>query len=151
MCVQSIIMPMLLLSVVEFSGTPGTGSVVLANQGDKSVRIWRTGNSWGDNALVFELHKPPIIAHVIRAPQIYTRNVPASVVVSPGDSHVWHFDFGDGSWEIDVPFDELVKPGAELTAVYEAGESPEALANDVWTGCLRSQPARWLNVKAPSN
>ncbi|MCZ7398869.1 MAG: hypothetical protein O8C62_04175 [Candidatus Methanoperedens sp.] len=51
-----------------------------------------------------------------------------------------------GGWKLGVrcPFRaEMVGAGAELIAVYEASESPEALANGVWTGCLRSEPVRW--------
>jgi len=132
---------LLVLSILGFSGTPGAGRVVLVNQGDKPIRVWRTGNLWGDTALRFEISRPPIVACVIRKPSRYTINVPSSVPVPAGGSHAWHFDFGDGSWESDVPFGQMV--GAELIAIYEASESPEALANGVWTGCLRSEPVRW--------
>ncbi len=133
----------LVLSIMGFSGTPGAGRVILDNHGDKPIRVWLTGNLWGDTALRFEISRPPIVARVVRKPQRYTRNVPSSLVVQAGGSHTWQFDFGDGSWETDVPFGQMVGAGAELIAVYEAGESPEALANGVWTGCLRSEPVRW--------
>lgn len=137
----------LVLSIQGFSGTPGAGRVVLVNHGDKPVRIWRTGNLWGDTALRFEISRPPIVARVVRKPQNYTVNVPSSVPVPAGGSHTWHFDFGDGSWESDVPFEQMTGTGAEMAAIYEVSESPEALANGVWIGCLRSEPVKLGYVK----
>ncbi len=132
----------LVLSIIGFSGTPGAGRVVLLNRGDKPIRVWRTGNLWGDTALWFELSRPPIVARVVRKPQRYTRNVPSSVPVPAGGSHTWHFDFGDGSWESEIPFEQMTGTGAEIAAIYEVSESPEALANGVWIGSLRSEPVK---------
>lgn len=132
----------LVLSILGLSGTPGAGSVVLVNHGGKTIRVFQTGNHWGDAALWFEMSRPPIVARIIRKPQIYTRNVPSSLPVPAGSSHTWQFDLGDGSWESDIPFEQIVGDGAELIAVYEVSESPEALANDVWIGRLRSEPVR---------
>lgn len=137
----------LVLSILGFSGMPGAGRVVLVNHGDKPIRVWRTGNLWGDTALWFEISRRSIVARVIRKPQRYTRNVPSSVVVQAGGSHTWQFDFGDGSWESDVPFEQMTGTGAEMAAIYEVSESPEALANGVWIGRLRSEPVKLGYVK----
>lgn len=137
----------LVLSIIGLRGMPGAGRVVLANHSDKPVRVWRMGNIWGDTALRFEISRPLIVTRVVRKPQRYTINVPSSVPVPAGGSHTWHFDFGDGSWESDVPFEQMTGTGAEMAAIYEVSESPEALANGVWIGCLRSEPVKLGYVK----
>ncbi len=132
----------LVLEIVDYVGTPGAGTVLLHNRGEATVRVWRTGNHWGDTAIWFELARPPLTTRVARGPQVYTRNVPSSLPIPPGGVHRWSFDFGDGSWESELPLEQVAGAGSELTAVHEVGKSPEALANGVWIGCVRSQPMR---------
>ncbi len=135
--------PPLSLHVAGFSGRPGSGSVVLVNHSGGPVRVWRTGNEWGDEALSFELSLERASGRVVRRQQIYTRNVPSTIAVAAGGRHEWAFDFGDGSWEPDVPFEEMLRPGAELSALYEAKECSESIANGVWSGRLRSESVSW--------
>lgn len=116
------------------------GTVVFVNTGSAAVRIWRTGNQWGDTALSFEVLRDDDIRRVVRHPQVYTRNVPSTVVVSAGAKHEWSFDLSDGQWDADGPVDQLLAPGAQLIAIYEVPLSPEAVAHGVWTGRLRSDP-----------
>jgi hypothetical protein len=119
---------------------PPAGTVVLVNSGPEAVRVWRMGNSWGDETLSFEVTRGEHVVHVVRAPQEYTRNVPSSVAVPPGGRHELPFDLGDGSWESDEPLDRLAGPGAQLVAVYEVRETPESRAHGVWTGRVESEP-----------
>jgi hypothetical protein len=116
------------------------GNVVLINTGGTPIRVWRTGNWWGDTVLSFEVSRGGSTRHVVRRPQEYTRNVPSSVEVPAGARHEWPFDLGDGQWEADAPLDQLLVPGAQLSAVYEVARTPEAVDHDVWIGRLRSQP-----------
>jgi hypothetical protein len=113
------------------------------------VRIWRTGNLWGDTVLSFELLPDERSYSVVRKPQVYTRNVPSSLKVPGGSRHELPFDLGDGEWEAGSPLDQLILPGAQLVAIYDVPQTPEALEHGVWTGQLRSEPV-FLDAPRPS-
>jgi hypothetical protein len=121
------------------SADPPAGDVRLVNRATEPVRLFRPGNSWGDEALSFELTRGGTTARLVRRPQVYSRDVPAWVLVPPGGNQTRPFDFGDGSWEVRDS-DQLDGPGTTLVVVYGVRDSPEARANGVWTGHLRSAP-----------
>jgi hypothetical protein len=140
---------LLTLHLVLLSGLPHpSGTVTLVNEGSADVRLWRTGNEWGDTVLSFEVSRGSDIWRVVRRPQIYTRNVPSSVVVPAGATHEWPFDLGDGEWDADTQIDQLIATGAQLVARYDVPLSPEAAEHGVWTGQLQSQPVL-LDVSNP--
>lgn len=116
------------------------GAVVLVNMDSTPIRVWRTGNQWGDTALSFEVLRGERTLHIVRRPQDYTRNVPSPVEVPAATRHEWPFDLGDGQWEADAPIDQLTVADAQLVAVYDIPPSPEAVEHGVWTGQLRSKP-----------
>lgn len=131
----------LAISIELRSGPPGpAGKVVLVNTGSADVRLWNTGNHWGDRVLSFEVLHGGRVWRLVSRPQEYTRNVPSSFVLPAGARHEWPFDLGDGDWEADVPIEQLTIPGAQLVAVYDVPRSPEAESHGVWTGELRSEP-----------
>jgi hypothetical protein len=115
------------------------GEIVLANTGGAEVRVWRTGNQWGDTALSFEVLQGDDLLRIVRLPQVYTRNVPSSVAVPAGTIYQWPFDLGDGEWDADAPIAQAIVPGAQLIAIYDISPSAEALAHGIWTGQLRSK------------
>jgi len=126
---------------LEMNAT-GKGKVVVVNRGSAKVRLWRPGNRWGDETLSFNLAWDNHTERVTRKPQIYTRNVPASVVVASNGKQDIPFDLGDGSWEPAAAVERLSATGTKITAIYSVRKSPEALSHHVWTGELRSPPAR---------
>jgi hypothetical protein len=131
----------LALQLVVHSGPPRpAGTIVLVNTGNTEVRIWRTGNEWGDTAFSFEVIQDDPIWRVVRQPQVYTRNLPSSVVVPAGTTHEWPFDLGDGQWQADPHIEQVLVPGAQLVAIYHVPRSPEAVTHNVWMGRLRSKP-----------
>ena len=115
---------------------PPAGAVVLTNTGPAELRLWRTGNTWGDPCLYFEISAADHTRTITRSGLCYTRNVPSSVGVPPGASHVFPFDFGDGTWQY-VP---ALQPGDRLTAIYAVPVTPDSIERNVWTGTLRSEP-----------
>jgi hypothetical protein len=115
------------------------GKVVLVNSSSADIHVWRMGNQWGDEALSFEVLQG---SHVWRVAQVYTRNVPSSVLIPAGATQEWPFDLKDGQWEAGVPIDQLMAPGAQLIAIYDVPPSSDATQQGVWTGQLRSGPAR---------
>jgi hypothetical protein len=125
------------------------GIVRLLNQGDTEIRVWQTGNSWGDGVLSFEVLQDTQGWHYVLVPQVYTRNVPSSLAVPAGGSHGFPFDLGDGSWQGDAPAGFVITPAAQLLTVYDVPESPEAVTQNVWTGHLQSEPVE-LNEVTPN-
>ncbi len=126
----------------DFSGPQGVGHVIFLNLNNKPLHIWSTGNQWGDDALWFELSRPPLKARIERKIQNYTVNVPSTIQLPPGGSHTWHFDLNDGSWESDVQFDKMLITGSELSVIYEAVDSPEARTQGVLIGRWQSKPVK---------
>jgi hypothetical protein len=131
------------LVVERFVGVPGQGSVMLVNDSRDQVRVWRTGSQWGDVLLSFSGHRARAKVHIVRRPQLYTVNVRSAVVVPTRARYKWPFDFTDGTWEPEIPFDEWVGPGTTLTAVYRVDADPDALAYGVLIGTLESKPVAW--------
>ena len=113
------------------------GVVVFVNVGGVDVRVWQTANAWGDAALTFELVADGTKAFVRRAPQTYTVNLPVAVTLAAREELPVRFDLHDGTWE---PADTLhaLRPGAQLTAVYEAVDDDDARRQGVWIGSVRS-------------
>jgi hypothetical protein len=119
---------------------PPAGDVVLQNATDTHMRTWQLGNEWGDQMISFEVQRQPRVSRVVRAPQVYTKNVPVPVDVPAGARHPIPFDLGDGTWQLDASADELFTSGASLTAIYDVPETRKAVELGVWIGRLRSQP-----------
>jgi len=116
------------------------GEVVLTNDGEDAIRIWRTGNDWGDGTLSFVVSRDDDASTVTPAPQDYTRNVPSSFEVPAHGSHRFAFDLRDGSWEPEAVLAGLPDGDARLTAVFEITPTPESTEHGVWTGQVRSDP-----------
>ncbi len=113
------------------TGAGPAGTVAIVNDGDEPVRLWRPGNSWGDDALTFEAGGTRFVREAD-----YTRNAPSAVDVAPGAAHALPFDLADATWTGGPP----PGPGDRLVAVYLVPETPEAADQRVWIGCVRSAP-----------
>jgi hypothetical protein len=100
------------------------GTVVLVNTGNQDVRLWHTGNSWGDTVLSFEMIRNEKVWRLLRQEHEYTRNVPSSFRLPAGDRHEWAFDLGDGEWEAEASAEQLAVLGARLVAVYDVPRTP---------------------------
>lgn len=129
-----------MLSVDLSRPWPPAGTAVIENPGPEPVRLWRTSNSWGAEALRFELTRGEQRAVLTRRLEDFTRNPPSAVEVPAGGSRELPFDLGDGRWEGDEQLDQVAGTSVRLVAVYEVGQTPESAAQDVWTGRLESEP-----------
>jgi hypothetical protein len=105
--------------------------VALINTGEEPLRVFRFGNSWGDDALSFEVSDGERTLQITRVPQVYTRNVPSTEEIVPAERHVLPYDLADGGW---TGATELIAAGSVLTAIYAVEESPEASEQGAWTG-----------------
>lgn len=132
----------LALSVEVSRPWPPAGAAVIENRGSDPVRLWRTSNSWGADALGFELTQGGESVVLRRRTEDFTRtrNVPSSVDVPAGGRHELPFDLGDGRWKGAEQLGDVAGPGARLVAVYEVAETPESAVHDAWTGRLESEP-----------
>lgn len=119
---------------------PPAGHVIFRNLAEREVRVWGAGNRWGDEALAFEARSGAQRRHIVRQLQDYTRNLPASFRIAPGESYGLRFDLGDGTWQPDPRAADVFGPGARLIAIYEVAATPEAVSHGVWTGRLQSEP-----------
>jgi hypothetical protein len=121
------------------SGAGPTGVVEVHNDGDAALRIWRTGTSWGDTALRFEATTGSGVVRIARKALIYTRDVPSTVEIGPGEGLDLPFDLADGTWQVEPSGDDVPDlTGARLEAVYEIAPSAEAREQGTWTGTARS-------------
>jgi len=118
---------------------PPAGAAVLFNHTAGEVRVWRMGNSWGDETLSFVLVLADRTHPIVPKQHSYTRNIPVSLPVAPGGRHEIPFDLGDGGWEPSSAIELAKTPGARLAAVYRVPDSPEAESQGVWRGELRSE------------
>jgi hypothetical protein len=114
---------------------PPAGTVFVVNEGDRPIRVWRSGNKWADTSLFFELLRGHHRHVLRRVGAVYTRNVPSSVEIAPGARLGLEFDVGDGTWDSE----SLIFADGRLVAIYEIKPSPEAAASRVWTGRLRAE------------
>jgi hypothetical protein len=117
---------------------PPAGAVIVQNHSSNDARIWDIGNTWGDDALSFEIMAAGQSAIVKRNLQRYTRNVPSLVIIALGSYHEIPFDLGDGTWALDIAQKLLVHAGSQMRAIYASGDSPEVQALGVWRGQLRT-------------
>lgn len=129
------------------SSTPPAGAVIIHNVGASEVGLWRTGNSWGDPTLSFELVSGGRKHPISWRPRDYTFNFPIRDAVVPGDSYRIEFNLGDRNrW---LPAWSLVtapRGPATLIAIYTVPASADTAKHNVWTGTLRS-PAAPLSYK----
>jgi hypothetical protein len=121
------------------AGRPA-GDVVLVSRGPAPARVWRMGNSWGDETVSFEISSGGDMAVVKRKPQVYTRNVPSSFEIPPGGRHAFPFDLSDGAWRTEAALGLLEAGDVRLVAVYELVPDHEAVEQGCWTGRIRSEP-----------
>ena len=122
---------------IERAPTAGAGWVVLTNEGTGDVRVWHIGNTWGDEALSFEIADDGSTVRVEREPQVYTVNLPESFELKPGARYPMPFDLLDGTWKLDA-IGRPLPPRLEVAAVYDVPRSPEAMANQAWVGRITS-------------
>ena len=124
--------------------------VLLSNVSSQPQTIWEDWNSWGYQAISFELTTADGKKHVVSVRQQgFTRNWPTTVVIEPGEHQVFVAHF-DEWWEIQPPISKMDEMPITLKAVYEVSPTPESAQYKVWTGRLESdlQPALFYYSRA---
>jgi len=119
--------------------------VLLSNTSALPQTVWEDWNSWGYQAISFELTTADGKKHLVsKRQQGFTRNGPSTAVIEPGEHQVYVIHF-DESWEIQPPIPKNHAPcvppdemSVTLKAIYEVSPTPESAQYKVWTGRLES-------------
>ena len=112
--------------------------VVITNVSGGPQSIWQYWNSWGYQAISFELTTADGKKFVLSKKQEeFTRNFPSTFVVEPGEHQVSPIKL-DERWETHPALPKTDEMPITLKAVYEISTTPEASQYKVWTGRLES-------------
>jgi hypothetical protein len=118
--------------------------VLLSNVSKQPKTVWEDWNSWGYQAISFELTTADGKKHVVsKRQQGFTMNFPSTVVIEPGENQVYVIHF-DEWWEIHPPIPKTDEMSITLKAIYEVSPTPESAQYKVWTGRLESHDYKFL-------
>jgi hypothetical protein len=120
------------LSIGTMSG--GKLAIQMCNVSSQPLRIFRTGNSWGDShwrVLILRVNKIDTLVQNFRG--IHTRNFPEFQEVRPGDCLSQTLDLLDGNW-VNTTEDIQLKAGEAMVVIYDVPKSNEAIDRKVWYG-----------------
>ena len=111
--------------------------VVITNVSGVPQSIWQYWNSWGYQAISFELTTADGKKFVLSKKQeAFTVNFPSTFVVEPGEHQVYPIKLDE--WETHPALPKTDEMPITLKAVYEVSTTPEASQYKVWTGRLES-------------
>jgi hypothetical protein len=117
---------------------PNDFYVVLTNVSGLPQPVWESWNSWGYQALSFELTTTDGKKFVVsKKQQNFTRNFPSMLLVEPGEHQVYAIAL-DELWETKPTLPKSDRMPIALKAIYEIAESPQAAQNHVWVGRVES-------------
>jgi hypothetical protein len=100
--------------------------------------VWATRNSWGYQAISFELTTAD--GHrllLTKREQDFDTNFPSTFVVQPGEHQVFPIRL-DKEWEARPAVPKASEMPITLKAIYEVTATPEAPQHKVWTGRIES-------------
>ena len=118
--------------------------VLLSNVFKRPQTVSEDWNSWGYQAISFELTTADGKKHVVsKRQQIFTENFPSTVVIEPGEHQVYVIHF-DEWWEIHPPIPKTDEMSITLKAIYEVSPTPESAQYKVWTGRLESHDYKFF-------
>ena len=134
------------------TNTLDTFYVLLTNVSQRSQAVFKPSNSWGFYALSFELREDDgHIVAISRKQTGFTRNMPSTFVIPPGEQMVFPIRLDD-SWvaAAHLPIADEKPADITLKAIYEIKPTPEATQQSVWIGRIRSgeyhfQFRHWVN------
>jgi hypothetical protein len=124
---------------IEYRDAQSHFHVVLRNESDKPLRLWREWCSWGYFCLTFAATTADGKVHEIKkGDQAWTKNYPDFEQLESGDTVVREVFYGSGQWE-NFPRN----PGNDahkfkLQAFYATAADAEAAKENVWTGKIES-------------
>lgn len=136
------------------SGPDSHFAVIYRNVSRRTQELFVDGSSWGDYTLEFALRTPGGKPAIVRRRQHgYSKNIPVTVRLEPGDSWVRNVYFDTRSafgWEGFPDFKRSASVDCTLTAIFTqeplAKPSAQSKASQpdpwLWTGTIRSAPVQ---------
>lgn len=133
------------LRIVDAS-RDGKFTIEMWNTSEKAIRIWQTGNSWGEmNWRVFHVSKSGVETFFESPIQMFTKNTPGDVVVEPKSHITRKLDLNGGNWcgrEHCSWWDEhglggkqvAFDPGDTVVVSYDVRPTEESFKLKVWIG-----------------
>ncbi len=113
--------------------------VVLTNDSQETQAVWESWNSWGYQAISFELTTTEGKKFVVsRRQEDFTRNFPSTFLVKPGEHQVLAIRL-DERWQTHPTLPKRDEMPVTLKAVYEVPPTAEATKYKVWTGRIESR------------
>jgi hypothetical protein len=125
---------------------PNDFYVVLTNVSGLPQPVWESWNSWGYQALTFELTTTDGKKFIVsRKSHGFTANWPSWLLVEPGEHQVFAIEL-DESWATNPTLPWATNPTLPasdrmpitMKAIYEIAETPQATQNHVWVGRVES-------------
>jgi hypothetical protein len=112
--------------------------VVLSNVSGQPQTVWEDWNSWGYQAISFELTTADKRNYVLsKRQQAFTVNFPSTLVIEPGEHEVYVIHL-DEWWETHTSLPKTAELPITLKAIYEVSPTPESGQYKVWTGRIES-------------
>ena len=113
--------------------------VVLTNVSPELLAVWEYWNSWGYQAVSFELTTEDGKKFLVSKRQRgFTRNFPSTFQIEPGEHQVYVIRL-DEWWETHPALPKADEMPIKLKAIYEVTLTPEAAQYKVWRGRLESR------------
>jgi hypothetical protein len=125
--------------------TIDTFYVLLTNVSTQAQTAFQTSNSWGYYAVSLELRTGDgRVVTITKKPTGFTRNVPSTFGIPPGEQMVYPIKLDDG-WEASSPLPIADEEPVDVTvkAVYQVKPTPESDRQNVWTGRVESAEYRF--------
>lgn len=112
--------------------------VLLSNVSKQPPTVWEDWNSWGYQAISFELTTADGKKYALsRRQQEFTANFPSTFLIEPGEFQVFAIHL-DEWWETHPSLPKTAELRITLKAIYEVSPTPESAQYNVWTGRVES-------------
>lgn len=112
--------------------------VVLTNTTDEPQRVFEAWNSWGYQAISFELTLASGKTSKLSVkPQIFTVNFPSTFTIPAKGHYIFPISLNQ-DWEVKPEIGKGGRTKVKLKAVYELAPTKESREHAVWTGRVES-------------
>ena len=126
-------------SITMAHNKPRDFYVVVTNVSKEPQAVWEYWNSWGYQAISFELTTTDGKKFVAsKRQEVFTVNFPSTFLIEPGEYQVYAIRL-DKSWETNPPLPKADEMPITLKAIYQVSPTPEATQYKVWTGRIESR------------
>jgi hypothetical protein len=122
--------------------SPAPFYVVLTNTTTLPQKVFESWNSWGYQAISFELVTASGQRVVISGKnQDFDKNFPSTFIVPPGEHQVYMVRLNEEDWKVapELRFANVEPLSVNLTAIYQLAPTPEARRENVWVGRAESK------------